>query len=67
MLGTQCEWGGVASPMVHAFMPWDTLHMRAMRSDDSRLEGAFVPDRYIAPVLPLGLTGADLFVLAIFA
>jgi alkylation response protein AidB-like acyl-CoA dehydrogenase len=62
--------------IVHAFMPrdtpgyeikqtWDTLGMRATRSDDTILDGAFVPDRYIARVLPAGT--ADLFVLAIFA
>ena len=41
--------------------------MRATRSDDTILEGAFVPDRYIARVLPAGFAGADHFVLAIFA
>ena len=62
--------------VVHAFMPrdtagykiietWDTLGMRATRSDDVALEGAFVPDKYIARVVPAG--GVDLFVLAIFA
>jgi len=62
--------------IVHAFMPrdtagyhiketWDTLGMRATRSDDTILEGAFVPDRYIARILPAG--SADLFVLSIFA
>lgn len=62
--------------IVHAFMPrdtsgytieetWDTLGMRATRSDDTVLDGAFIPDRYIARVLPAGT--ADLFVLAIFA
>jgi alkylation response protein AidB-like acyl-CoA dehydrogenase len=64
--------------IVHAFLPrdsdgfrivptWDVLGMRATRSDDTILEGAFVPDRYIARVVPAGLAGADLFVLAIFA
>jgi alkylation response protein AidB-like acyl-CoA dehydrogenase len=64
--------------VVHAFMPretegyrieetWDTLGMRATRSDDTLLEGAFVPDRYIARVLPADFAGADLFVLSIFA
>ena len=64
--------------VVHAFMPrdtegyeivetWDTLGMRATRSDDTILRGAFVPDRYIARVLPAGFAGADLFVLGIFA
>jgi alkylation response protein AidB-like acyl-CoA dehydrogenase len=64
--------------VVHAFMPrdapgyrieptWDTLGMRATRSDDTILEGAFVPDRYVARVVSPGFAGADLFVLAIFA
>jgi alkylation response protein AidB-like acyl-CoA dehydrogenase len=68
-----------AHPMVvHAFMPrdtagyqivetWDTLGMRATRSDDTILKGAVVPDRYIARVVPAGFAGADLFVLGIFA
>ena len=49
--------------IVHAFLPreptgyrieetWDTLGMRATRSDDTILEGAFVPDRYIARKIP---------------
>jgi alkylation response protein AidB-like acyl-CoA dehydrogenase len=63
--------------VVHAFMPrdtagyrivetWDTLGMRATRSDDTVLEGAFVPDRYIPRVVPCDFAGADLFVLGIF-
>jgi alkylation response protein AidB-like acyl-CoA dehydrogenase len=62
--------------IVHAFMPrdskgyrivetWDTLGMRGTRSDDVMLEGAFVPDKYIARLLPAG--GADQFIVAIFA
>ncbi|MFI5266362.1 MAG: acyl-CoA dehydrogenase family protein [Chloroflexota bacterium] len=46
---------------------WDVLGMRATRSDDTILDGAFVPDRYIPRVVPAGLAGADLFVLGIFA
>lgn len=64
--------------VVHAFMPrdtngyrivetWDVLGMRATRSDDTILEGAFVPDKYITRVLPADWAGADLFVLNIFA
>jgi len=64
-----------APKIVHAFLPrtadnysiketWDTLGMRATRSDDTLLDGAFVPDRYIARILPAGT--ADLFVLSIF-
>ena len=67
-----------APKIVHAFMPrssssyrvqetWDTLGMRATRSDDTVLEGAFVPDQYIARVVATGAAGIDLFVLAIFA
>jgi alkylation response protein AidB-like acyl-CoA dehydrogenase len=53
-----------ANPVViHAFLPrdadgyrieqtWDTLGMRATRSDDTVLEGAFIPDRYIARKIP---------------
>jgi alkylation response protein AidB-like acyl-CoA dehydrogenase len=62
--------------VVHAFMPrdtagytiketWDTLGMRATRSDDTILDGAFVPDKYIGRVLPAGT--ADLFILSLFA
>src|SRR5712691_2990661 len=64
--------------IVHAFMPrdtegyhieetWDTLGMRATRSDDTILEGAFVPDKYIPRVVPAGLAGADAFVLGVVA
>ncbi len=64
--------------VVHAFLPrdtegyhvvetWDTLGMRATRSDDTVIEGALIPDPYIARVVPAGLAGADAFVLGIFA
>jgi alkylation response protein AidB-like acyl-CoA dehydrogenase len=46
---------------------WDVLGMRATRSDDTLLEGAFVPDQYVARVVPAGAAGLDPFVLAIFA
>ena len=46
---------------------WDVLGMRATASHDTVLEGAFVPDQYIARVVPAGFAGADLFVLAVFA
>ena len=56
--------------VVHGFLPrdtpgviiketWDVLGMRATRSDDTVLEGAFVPDKYIARVVPAGPAGAD--------
>jgi alkylation response protein AidB-like acyl-CoA dehydrogenase len=44
---------------------WDTLGMRATQSDDTILEGVFVPDRYVARVLPAG--AIDPFVGAVFA
>ncbi|HEX6133139.1 MAG TPA: acyl-CoA dehydrogenase family protein [Longimicrobiales bacterium] len=67
-----------APKVVHAFLPrdtpgytiketWDTLGMRATRSDDTILEGTFVPDRYIARVVPAGAAGLDAFVLGVFA
>jgi alkylation response protein AidB-like acyl-CoA dehydrogenase len=46
---------------------WDVLGMRATRSDDTVLENAFVPDRYVARVVPAGAAGIDPFVLAVFA
>ncbi len=63
--------------IVHFFLPrdakgftiketWDVLGMRATRSDDTVLEGAFVPDKYIARVVPAGATGADNFVAGLF-
>ncbi len=62
--------------VVHAFLPrshdgyrivetWDTLGMRATKSDDVVLDGAFVPDKYIARIVPAGQV--DPFVLGIFA
>jgi alkylation response protein AidB-like acyl-CoA dehydrogenase len=64
--------------VVHAFMPrdtsgyviketWDVLGMRATRSDDTLLENVFIPDRYVARVVPAGGAGIDSFVLGIFA
>jgi alkylation response protein AidB-like acyl-CoA dehydrogenase len=65
-----------APKIVHAFMPrttegytvrdtWNTLGMRATRSDDTILDGAFVPQRYIARVVPAGAAGIDPFILSI--
>ena len=62
--------------IIHAFIPrdasgysiketWDVLGMRATCSEDTILDGVFVPDKYIARKLPAGT--ADLFVLGIFA
>ncbi len=67
-----------APKIIHAFLPrdtpgvtiketWDVLGMRATRSDDTLLEGAFVPDKYVARVVPPGGAGLDDFVLGIFA
>jgi len=64
--------------IVHAFLTrdsagyiiketWDVLGMRATRSDDTVLENAFVPDRYVARVVPAGGAGIDAFVLSLFA
>ena len=46
---------------------WDVLGMRATRSEDTLLEGAFVPDERIARVVPAGPAGLDAFVLGVFA
>jgi alkylation response protein AidB-like acyl-CoA dehydrogenase len=65
-----------APKVVHAFLPrdtpgyrieqtWDTLGMRPTRSDDTILDGAFVPDSYIGRILPAGYL--DNFLLALFA
>jgi alkylation response protein AidB-like acyl-CoA dehydrogenase len=66
-----------AGPMiVHAFMPrdtpgyeikktWDTLGMRATSSEDTILNGAFVPDKYIARRLAPG--ALDPFIASLFA
>jgi alkylation response protein AidB-like acyl-CoA dehydrogenase len=67
-----------APKIIHAFMPrktsgytiketWDVLGMRATRSDDTVLEGAIVPDHYIARIVPPGGAGVDAFVLGMFA
>jgi alkylation response protein AidB-like acyl-CoA dehydrogenase len=67
-----------APKIVHGFMArdaenyhiketWDVLGMRATRSDDTILEGAFVPDEYIGRIVPAGAAGLDAFVLNIFA
>ena len=45
---------------------WDVLGMRATRSDDTILEGAFVPDERIGRVVRAGAAGIDLFVLSVF-
>jgi len=56
-----------ATPGVTIKETWDVMGMRATRSDDTVLEGAFVPDSRVARVAPAGIAGADYFVLSIFA
>nr|MDQ3081938.1 acyl-CoA dehydrogenase [Gemmatimonadota bacterium] len=67
-----------APKIVHAFMPrategytikenWDAMGMRSTRSEDTILDGALIPDRYIARVVSPGAAGIDAFVLGIFA
>ena len=46
---------------------WDVMGMRATRSDDTTLENAFIPDRYIARIVPAGGAGIDSFVLGALA
>jgi alkylation response protein AidB-like acyl-CoA dehydrogenase len=67
-----------APKIVHAFMSrdtkgyrieptWDVMGMRATKSDDTILEGVFVPEARIARIVPVGAAGVDLFILSIFA
>lgn len=67
-----------APKVVHGFLPrnakgysiretWDVMGMRATCSDDTILDGAFIPDKYIVKSVPAGFAGADFFVLSIFA
>lgn len=64
--------------VVHAFMTrdtpgytiketWDVMGMRATRSDDTVLDNVFIPDAYVARVVPAGGAGLDAFVLSVFA
>jgi alkylation response protein AidB-like acyl-CoA dehydrogenase len=66
-----------APRVVHAFLPrgtqgatiketWDVMGMRATRSDDTVLEGAFIPDKYVVRVIPAGVAGVDMFVIGFF-
>lgn len=66
-----------APKIVHGFMSrdakgysvketWDVMGMRATRSDDVILEEAFVPDRYIARIVPAGAAGVDPFIVGLF-
>ena len=67
-----------APKIVHAFMSrdslgysvkqtWDVLGMRATRSDDTALDNVFVPERYVARIVPAGGAGIDQFVLGVLA
>ena len=67
---------GDGPQIIHAFMPrgtegativetWDTMGMRATRSDDVILKNVFVEDKYISRTVPAGQ--GDPFVLALFA
>lgn len=64
--------------VVHAFVPrhtqgvsiietWDTMGMRATRSDDTMLDNVFVADEHIGRVVPVGFAGIDPFVITVFA
>jgi len=64
--------------VVHVFMPrgtggasivetWDVMGMRATKSEDTILKDVFVPDKFIARIVPAGPAGLDPFVLGIFA
>lgn len=67
-----------APKMVHAFLSRETggyrivppengvIGMRATGSDDIALEGAFVPDRHVARIVPAGFRGVDPFVVGVF-
>jgi len=63
--------------VVHAYLPrnskgyriqetWDVMGMRATRSDDTILEGTFIPDKYVVRVVPAGVAGVDMFILGFF-
>ncbi|HEX5435815.1 MAG TPA: acyl-CoA dehydrogenase family protein [Gemmatimonadaceae bacterium] len=67
-----------APKMVHGFIPrdvsglrveetWDVMGMRATSSQDTILDGVFVPDSRVVRVIPAGAAGVDLFILAVFA
>jgi alkylation response protein AidB-like acyl-CoA dehydrogenase len=51
----------------HIESTWNTLGMRATESNDTMIEGAFVPDDRVALVCPPGFAGAGPFQVGIFA
>lgn len=70
--------GDDGDKIVHVFMPrdtpgytikesWDTIGMRATSSEETVLDGVFIPDHYVARILPAGFAGADNFVFSVFA
>lgn len=78
--GTHALWADAEGgpKVVHLLMPrdaenyrvvetWDTLGMRSTRSDDFVIEGAFVPDRYVARIIPLGTRDIFLLCLSVWA
>lgn len=67
-----------APKIVHVFMSrgdkgyriedtWNVLGMRATSSQDTILDGVFIPDSRVVRVIPAGAAGVDLFILAVFA
>ena len=67
-----------APMVVHGFLPrdavgykidatWDSLGMRASMSNDTVLDGAFLPDRFVGRILPAGPAGVDIFIVSLFA
>jgi alkylation response protein AidB-like acyl-CoA dehydrogenase len=68
----------MAPVIVHVFMPRNTegyarrdgaesLGMRATRRDETLLDGAFIPDRYLARTVAAGPRGLDPFVVTLMA
>jgi alkylation response protein AidB-like acyl-CoA dehydrogenase len=64
--------------VIHGFMPrdaenyrieqtWDALGMRATASNDTVLDGVFVPDDLVPVVVPMGAAGAEMFHIALLA
>src|SRR4051812_28883184 len=65
-----------APAIVHGFLPrdaagyeikqtWDALGMRGSGSEDTLMDGAFCPDKFVGRVLPAG--AVDYYVLSLFA
>ena len=67
-----------APRVIHGFLPrdasgyriertWDAMGMRGTSSDDTVLDGAFVPDELVPVVVPAGAGGGELFHVALMA